>query len=72
MRYRSKAPGRPWVCMTRTPGFPRHEMVQAVRERCEGDGTIHIAATQPYRRIVWPLAKQSKLCELCFSFTQVS
>ena len=53
IRYRSMAPGRPWVYMTRTVGFPATETVQIVRERCEWDGTIHIAATQPTWRIVW-------------------
>ena len=46
MRYRSTAPGRPWVYMTRTLVFPDPETVQAVRDRHEWDGTIHIAATQ--------------------------
>ena len=55
IRYRSTAPGRPWVYMTRTLVFPDPETVQAVRDRHEWEGTIHIAATQPTWRatILW-------------------
>lgn len=53
MRYRSMAPGRPWVYMAVMGVFPDPEEVQTVRERCQWDGTIHIAATQPTWRIVW-------------------
>jgi len=53
MRYRSTAPGRPWVYMATLAVFPDPDTVQAVRDRHEWDRTIHIAATQPTWRIVW-------------------
>ncbi len=53
MRYRSKAPGRPWVYMATLAVFPDPETVQAIRDRDEWDGAISIAATQPTWRIVW-------------------
>ena len=53
MRYRSKAPGRPWVYMATLAGFPDPDKVQAIRDRDEWDGAISIAATQPTWRIVW-------------------
>ena len=53
MRYRSKAPGRPWVYMATLAGFPDPDTVQAIRDRDEWDGAISIAATQPTWRIVW-------------------
>ncbi len=53
MRYRSKAPGRPWIHMAPLAVFPDPETVQAIRDRDEWDGAIYIAATQPTWRIVW-------------------
>ena len=53
MRYRSTAPGKPWVYMAISAGFPDPETVQAIRERYEWDRAIYIAATQPTWRIVW-------------------
>jgi hypothetical protein len=53
MRYRSKAPGRPWVYMATLAVFPDPDTVQAIRDRDEWDGAISIAATQPTWRIVW-------------------
>ena len=53
MRYRSKAPGRPWVYMATLAVFPDPDTVQAIRDKDEWDGAISIAATQPTWRIVW-------------------
>ena len=53
MRYRSTAPGRPWVYMATLAGFPDPDKVQAIRDSYEWDGAISIAATQPTWRIVW-------------------
>ena len=53
LRYRSKAPGRPWVYMATLAGFPNPDKVQAIRDRDEWDRAISIAATQPTWRIVW-------------------
>ncbi len=53
MRYRSKAPGRPWVYMATLAVFPDPDTVEAIRDSYEWDGAIYIAATQPTWRIVW-------------------
>ncbi len=53
MRYRSNAPGRPWVYLALSVGFPTQEDVDAIRFRHDCCGTIYVAATQPTWHIVW-------------------
>ena len=53
MRYRSNAPGRPWVYLAVFAGFPTQDEVEFIRNLNEWVGTIYIAATQPSWHIVW-------------------
>jgi len=53
MRYRSTAPGRPWVYMTGTTVFPDPDTLQVIKDNYEWDGAIYVVATQPSWRIIW-------------------
>ncbi len=53
MRYRSNAPGRPWVHLAFSAGFPPQDDIESIRNRDDWVGTIYVAATEPTWHIVW-------------------